>query len=90
MPQLGLVGRSVVGTGLDLGPGAKTVFAEGTNVSVVGDAVSPHGEPPHKKPFIASGSSTVFVEGRPVVVQGLSKATCAHAVITGAATVQVT
>lgn len=90
MPQLGLAGRSVVGTGIDLGPGAKTVFAEGTNVSVVGDTVSPHGAPPHEKSFIVTGSSTVFVEGKPVVVQGLSKATCAHAVNTGAATVQVT
>ena len=90
MPQLGLVGRSLVGTGIDLGPGAPTVFAEGAPVSVVGDLVSPHGAPPHTSSTIISGSGTVFANGKPVVVQGLSKASCAHAVNTGAATVQVT
>jgi uncharacterized Zn-binding protein involved in type VI secretion len=90
MPQLGLVGRSLVGPGTDLGPGAATVIAEGAPVSVVGDLVSPHGEPPHTSPTIISGSATVFAEGKPVVVQGLSTASCAHVVNTGAATVQVT
>jgi len=90
MPQLGLVGKSLVGPGTDLGPGAATVIAEGSPVSVVGDRVSPHGTAPHTSPTIINGSGTVFAEGRPVVVQGLSKASCAHAVNTGAATVQVT
>lgn len=90
MPQLGLVGRSLVGPGIDLGPGALSVIAEGSPVSVVGDLVSPHGAPPHTAPTIISGSGTVFAEGKPVVVQGLSKASCAHPVNTGAATVQVT
>ena len=90
MPQIGLVGRSLVGPGTDIGPGAATVFAEGTPVSLVGDRVTPHGKPPHTSPVIVNGSGTVFAEGKPVVVQGLSKASCAHAVNTGAATVQVT
>jgi uncharacterized Zn-binding protein involved in type VI secretion len=90
MPQLGLAGKSLVGPGIDLGPGAATVFAEGAPVSVVGDSVSPHGEPPHVAATIISGSATVFAEGKPVVVQGLSTASCAHVVNTGAATVQVT
>lgn len=90
MPQLGLVSRSLVGTGTDLGPGAATVFAEGVPVSVVGDIVSPHGAPPHVRPTIVTGSATVRAQGRAVVVQGLSTATCAHIVTTGAATVQVT
>jgi uncharacterized Zn-binding protein involved in type VI secretion len=90
MPQLGLAGRSLVGPGTDLGPGALSVIAEGAPVSVVGDLVSPHGAPPHISPTIISGSATVFAEGKPVVVQGLSKASCAHQVNTGAATVQVT
>jgi len=90
MPQLGLVGRSLVGPGTDLGPGAATVFAEGTKVSLIGDLVSPHGVAPHTSPTIITGSATVFAEGRPVVVQGLSKATCAHVVNTGAPTVHVT
>lgn len=90
MPQLGLATRSLVGPGTDLGPGAPTVYAEGVPVSVVGDLVSPHGEPPHTSPTIANGSTTVSANGKPVVVQGLSKATCAHAVTTGAVTVNVT
>lgn len=90
MPALGLVGRSLVGPGIDLGPGAPTVFAEGTIVSTVGDRVSPHGEPPHISPTIVTGSATVFANGKPVVVQGLSIASCSHVVNTGAATVQVT
>ena len=90
MPQIGLVGRSLVGPGTDIGPGAATVFAEGTPVSLVGDRVTPHGKPPHTSPVIVNGSGTVFSEGRPVVVQSLSKATCAHPVVTGAATVLVT
>jgi len=89
MPAIGLVTQSLVGTGIDLGPGALTVFAEFKNVSVVGDKVSPHGKPPHTAPTIISGSDTVFAEGKPVVVQGISKASCAHPVNTGAATVHV-
>jgi uncharacterized Zn-binding protein involved in type VI secretion len=90
MPALGLVSRSLVGTGIDLGPGAATVIAEGVPVSLVGDLVSPHGAPPHTSSTIISGSGTVFAEGRPVVVQGTSTAACGHVVNTGAATVQVT
>lgn len=90
MPQLGLVSKSLVGPGTDLGPGALTVLAEGSPVSVVGDLVSPHGEAPHTAATIISGSATVFVEGKPVVVAQLSKASCSHPVNTGAATVQVT
>lgn len=90
MAQLGLATRSLVGPGTDLGPGALTVSAEGVPVSVVGDLVSAHGVAPHTSPTIVNGSLTVFAEGKAVVVQGLSKATCAHAVTTGALTVQVT
>lgn len=89
MPALGLATRSLVGPGTDLGPGAVSplVRAEGVPVSVVKDLVSPHGEAPHISPTIANGSTTVFANGKSVVVQGLSKATCAHAVTTGAESV---
>jgi len=89
MPALGLVRRSLVGPGTDLGRGAVTVKAEFMPVSLVGDKVSPHGKPPHTSATIITGSATVFAEGRPVVVQGVSKATCGHSVTTGAATVFV-
>jgi uncharacterized Zn-binding protein involved in type VI secretion len=90
MPALGLVKRSIAATGLDIGPGARTVFAEGTNVSVVLDQVSSHGEPPHAKATIVTGSGTVFAEGRPVVVAEVSTASCGHRIDRGAVTVQVT
>ena len=90
MPALGLVRGSLVGSGLDIGPGALTVFAEDKNVSVVNDKVSAHGEPPHVTATIRNGSATVYADGKPVVVQGLSKADCSHQVDTGALTVQVT
>jgi uncharacterized Zn-binding protein involved in type VI secretion len=90
MPALGLVKKSIVGTGIDQGPGAATVLAEGSPVSVVGDLVSSHGEAPHIAATIVTGSATVFAEGKPVVVAQLSVASCSHQVSTGAATVQVT
>ena len=90
MPALGLVTKSLVGPGTDLGPGAPTVFAEGSPVSIVGDSVSPHGEAPHTKATIKTGSGTVKANGKPVVVAQLSTASCGHVVNTGAATVQVT
>jgi uncharacterized Zn-binding protein involved in type VI secretion len=87
MPQLGLVGKSLVGPGTDLGPGAQTVFAEGSPVSLVGDLVSPHGEAPHISATIKTGSTLVFAEGKSVVIKDLSQADCAHVVTTGATTV---
>jgi uncharacterized Zn-binding protein involved in type VI secretion len=90
MPALGLVTKSLVGPGTDLGPGAPTVFAEYKNVSIIGDNVSPHGEAPHTKATIVTGSGTVRANGKPVVVAQLSTAPCGHQVNTGADTVQVT
>lgn len=85
MPQLGKR-FSLVGPGTIMSPCAVTVMAEGSHVSLVGDMVSPHGEPPHSSSFVVSGSSTVFVEGRPVTLQG-SPTSCGHPVTTGAITV---
>lgn len=90
MPALGLVGLSIVGTGIDIGPGSPTVMADGLPVSLVGDKVTPHGKPPHTTPIIVTGSQTVLVDGRPPVVQGLSIASCGHVVVTGALTVDIT
>ena len=41
MPQLGLVGRSLVGPGTDIGPGAPTVFAPGPKSSPVPTTLRP-------------------------------------------------
>lgn len=89
MPGIAKVRGSLAGTGLIIGPGAPTVFAEGLVVSVVGDNVATHGEAPHIQPTIVTGSTSVFAMGKPVAVEALSTASCSHPVNTGAPTVQV-
>ena len=52
--------------------GSSTVFAEGTGVVRVGDAVEIHDLPkciPHAPP-LAEGSSTVFADGQPIGRKG--------------------
>tara|TARA_Y100001937_G_scaffold120587_1_gene178051 strand:- start:2154 stop:2429 length:276 start_codon:yes stop_codon:yes gene_type:complete len=89
MPMCGKVGGSLVGPGIDLGPGIPNVLVEGMPISVVGDMVAPHGEPPHSSPVLVNGSATVIAGGRPVTLQAISKASCGHSMITGAPTVQI-
>ena len=89
MPLVGKVSFSLVGTGLDIGPGVPNILVEGQPISVVGDLVAPHGKPPHVVASIVSGSSTVLAAGRPITATSLSKATCGHSMVTGAPTVQV-
>jgi uncharacterized Zn-binding protein involved in type VI secretion len=88
MPGVALVFTDLVGgTGIITGPGSGTVLVQARPVSLIGDTVSSHGEPPHTKPVIITGSATVRVDGRAVTVQGISQATCGHPVTTGSATV---
>lgn len=92
MPGITRVGLDVAGSGIVLGPGAASggnpVFAEGAIVSLINDAVAPHGNPPHTVATLPVGSSSVFGPGgRPVVIAG-SVATCGHPV-TGSGTVIV-
>tara|TARA_B100002019_G_C21232337_1_gene580766 strand:- start:402 stop:674 length:273 start_codon:yes stop_codon:yes gene_type:complete len=72
---------SPVGPGVILAPvKVKTVIAEGLPVATLGDAVSPHGDPPHSSATIVGAcSATVFAEGQPVAKTG-SIATCQHTV----------
>ncbi len=90
MPQLGKIGTTIYGAGVEIGPGATTVLVEGSPVGVIGDKITPHGKPPHTAPTVVTGSATVQAEFKPVVVQGLSVASCGHVAASGAATVQVT
>ena len=53
---------SMVGPGMVMGPCAATVFCEGMPVSLIGDSVSPHGEPPHSSSMILLGSFSVFAD----------------------------
>jgi len=45
--------------GLISGPGSSTVFAEGSKVSLPGDGVAGHGDPPHASPTTANPAITV-------------------------------
>lgn len=91
MLALGLVKGSFVKTGVITGPGATSpvVQAEYKTVSVVGDAVASHGPDPHAATTIATGSSSVFANGKPVTVVTMSKAVCGDQVDTGADSVFV-
>ena len=80
---------SMVGPGMIMGPCATTVFCEGMPVSLIGDSVSPHGEPPHTSSIVMLGSFSVFAEGRNVTKTG-SPTSCGHTVNMGSFTVFVT
>ncbi len=68
--KVGGAGTLVGGKAPILGPGALNVIADGAPVSTMFDDVAPHGEPPHAKALIISGSATVIAGGRPVVRNG--------------------
>ncbi len=53
--------------GAVLGPGSQTVFVNGLNVSVLGDAVGGHGDGSHSSPSIITSSSSVYADGQGVV-----------------------
>lgn len=78
MPQQCRLGDIVGNTGTLLSPGVPTIRVNDIPISVVGDLVSPHGDPPHTAPVITTGSPNVFAQNIPVTVVGLSVATCAH------------
>ena len=66
--------------GVIIGPSAKTVFANGLPVSLLGDTVAPHGKPPHTRPSLVSNPSpSVVVENINVAKQG-TLASCGHPV----------
>ena len=78
--KLGGGGTLVGGKAPIIGPGAPLVIAEGLPVSCLGDAVMPHGEPPHTKAIIVTSSVTVIAMGRGVVRMG-DIASCGDTVI---------
>ena len=84
MPKVALVGVSTVGGGPITGPGAPSVKANGSIVSVLGDAVASHGSGPHAAATIITASGTVSAEGKAVARVG-DLASCGHT-ITGGAT----
>lgn len=76
MPGVSRVDQDSAG-GLIVGALAPTVYVNGTNITVVGAQVTPHGIGPHAGPTMAEGSSTVFAEGIAVCREG-DAATCGH------------
>lgn len=75
--------------GLISSPGAPSVKVNGTPISTVGDTVMPHGNSPHTKAVIKTGSGTVKAEGKRVARKGKSVASCGHNVSTGSPNVKV-
>ena len=55
-----------------------TVFANGDEVIVHDDNVTPHGDSPHDAPTMIAGSDSVFIGGIAVCNAG-DLATCGHA-----------
>lgn len=89
MPQIALVGVSLVGggagstgDGVITGPGGLAQFADGQIVSVVGDAVAYHGPGAHTAATIITGSPDTFVVGKPLVRVG-DAASCGCTVLEG-------
>jgi uncharacterized Zn-binding protein involved in type VI secretion len=75
--------------GVIVGPSAKTVFANGKPVALIGDTVAPHGKAPHTKPaLVSNGASKCLVEGQIPAKQGTS-ASCGHTVTPGSPNVKV-
>tara|TARA_Y100000592_G_C5212339_1_gene195505 strand:+ start:86 stop:367 length:282 start_codon:yes stop_codon:yes gene_type:complete len=91
MPGLGRTVLDMGGGGLIMGPGSFTTFCDSQKVSLVGDGLATHGEPPHTSgsSLIGNGSATVFCESKPVTVATISIATCAHPITPGSPTVFV-
>ena len=81
--SLGPVTGDLVQAGVINGPGAASVRINSLPASVVGDAVAAHGDVPHAKATIVTGSASVFIEGKPATVQSISAASCGHVVTTG-------
>ena len=46
--------------GLIVGPGSKHTYVNGTKMSLIGDVVTGHGDPPHSAPVMVQGSNNVY------------------------------
>jgi len=51
------------GGGIITGPGSPKVFVEGDNISLPGDAITPHGNYPHASPTTVAGQEKVTAAG---------------------------
>ena len=76
MPGIARVGVDSAG-GVILGGGQSTVRVNGARAAVLGDAVAPHGDPPHKAAVMVQASGTVRAGGIKVCRAG-DAASCGH------------
>ena len=70
-----LCGGAIVAT-------ATATAVNGLAPARIGDAVEPHGDPPHDSATMVEGSATVLVEGVGVCRVG-DAASCGHTITTG-------
>jgi|LauGreDrversion4_2_1035121.scaffolds.fasta_scaffold412871_2 uncharacterized Zn-binding protein involved in type VI secretion len=73
----------LVQIGAIVGPGAPKVMIQNLVASTIGDEVGPHGEAPHTKATIATGSKKVKYQMKAATVQTISAASCGHSATTG-------
>jgi len=71
--------------GGDIVASATKTYVNGLRCALHGDAVVPHGPPPHKAATMIAGTNNVFIEGKAAVNLG-DLATCGHSA-TGSTTV---
>lgn len=76
MGIVSLVGKDSAGAVI-VGPGASSWTWNGSPISLLGDMVTGHGEPPHNAPAIVTASPWMFIDGTPVTRVG-SVASCGH------------
>lgn len=77
MAIVSLVGQDTAG-GMIVGPGNPNWTWNGKPISLVGDAILPHGSGPHAGPKIVEGSPWMTINGIAVTRAG-SAASCGHA-----------
>lgn len=77
MALISLVGQDSAG-GVITGPGMPNWTWNGKPISVLGDAVAPHGDGAHRSPSMVQGSPWMSINGIPVVHAG-HLASCGHA-----------
>ncbi len=83
MPSVAKIGDVAGGV---IVSGRTTVYANGIPLAGIGDAISPHGRPPHSGSVIVSGMINVTAEGIPVARIG-DVASCGHPIASGSVNV---
>lgn len=86
MLPVGSIFGSGVACAVVVGPGVPTILVEGSPISTIGDAVAPHGEPPHTSSVVLTGAPRILAAGKPITVVS-SATSCGHPITFGSPTV---